>query len=134
MKRTFAAVASFLVIVACGERETATQTDTAPAPAPQTAAPAAAPSPGGAHEITVDVDGTGFTPASVNVPAGQPLRIHFKRGEQPTCADEVVFAGLDIRKELPPNQVTTVELPPQNTRTLTFACGMDMLKGKLVVQ
>lgn len=106
-------------------------------PAPSTISPAtpSTPSTSGAaaQEFTVNVTGSGFSPASLAVKKGQPVRIHFKRDDQPTCADEVVFADLNIRKKLPPNATTTVEVTPAKEGDLTFACGMNMLKGKLVV-
>lgn len=106
-----------------------------PAPSTNSAATAATPatSAGAVQEFTVHVGGSGFSPASLAVKKGQPVRIHFKRNDQPTCADEVVFADLNIRKELRPNATTTVEITPTKEGDLTFACGMNMLKGKLVV-
>lgn len=64
----------------------------------------------------------------------RPVRLHFQRTAEDTCADEVVFADLGIRQALPANQTTTLTLPPQPAGTLAFACGMGMMKGKLVVQ
>ena len=85
-------------------------------------------------EPTINVGGN-FEPATVSVPQGQPIRLKFMRGNGPTCADEVVFADLGVRKALPKNETTVVELPAQAApRTLTFACGMNMMKGSIVVQ
>ncbi len=85
------------------------------------------------QDLTVNVSG-GFSPESLTVKKGQPVRIHFKRDDQPTCIEEVVFPELNIRKKVPANQTTTVEITPTREGTLTFACGMNMMKGKLVVQ
>lgn len=105
--------------------------------APATTAPSAetatALSTNAGGEVTIQV-GSQFSPASITVPQGQPVRLAFHRGSDPTCADEVVFPDLNIRTKLPENQTTIVELPPQNAGTLNFACGMDMMKGQLVVQ
>lgn len=95
---------------------------------------AATRSSAGVQEATVNVTGNGFSPATINVTKGEPVRIHFKRDDQPTCADEVVFADLNIRRKLPANATTTVEVTPQKEGSLTFACGMNMLKGSVVVQ
>ena len=108
------------------------------AAAPASATPAVtstteATSSAAAQEFTVAVSGSGFSPASLAVKKGQPVRIHFKRDGQPTCADEVVFPSLNIRRNLPPSATTTVEVTPTKEGDLTFACGMNMLKGKLVV-
>lgn len=107
--------------------------------APATPAPEAAPAPEqsvatpGGGEVTIHV-GSEFSPASITVPKGQPVRLAFHRTNEPTCADEVVFPDLKIRKKLPVNATTVVELPPQQARTLNFACGMSMMKGAIVVQ
>lgn len=83
---------------------------------------------------TIHVGGE-FSPGSITVKAGEPIRLAFHRTNDPTCGDEVVFPELGIRKPLPPNQTTVVELPPQQSaKTLQFTCGMDMMKGQLVVQ
>ena len=103
------------------------------AAAPSSASAAEA-SVAGVQEITVNVNGSGFSPDSLSVKKGQPVRISFKRDDQPTCADEVVFPALNIRKKLSANQTTIVELTPQKEGPLSFACGMNMMKGTLVVQ
>jgi plastocyanin domain-containing protein len=87
----------------------------------------------GVQEHTIDVAAE-FTPASVTLKAGQPARLHFRRGDKPTCADEIVIPALNVRKKLAANQTVTIDIPAQQARTLTFACGMDMMKGSLVVQ
>jgi plastocyanin domain-containing protein len=98
---------------------------------PDEASPRAATEP---QEATIVVGATSFTPGSVTVEAGRPVRLHFQRTAEAACAEEVVFADVGIRRPLPPNQTTTVELPAQGQRTLTFACGVGMLQGKLLVQ
>ena len=121
-----------LVVVlhgACAKQERpAAQQQPAPAPAPaaQTSAP-------GVQEHTIDVAGT-FTPGSVTLKAGQPARLHFRRTDAATCADEIVIPDLNIRKKIAANQTVTVDVPAQQARTLNFACGMDMMKGTVVVQ
>lgn len=78
----------------------------------------------------------GFTPGSLNVPAGGPGSHHtvtFVRTTDKTCATEVVFPDLKIEKKLPLNQVVPVDLPTDTAKTLTFQCGMAMYKGAVVV-
>ena len=116
--RTLPAAAMALVFTtACGE--------------PRREAPAAPASP---QEATIVVSATDFSPESVTVEANRPVRLHFERKPDAQCAEEVVIADLGIRQPLAANQTTTVELPPQQARTLTFACGMGMLQGKLLVR
>lgn len=122
-------LALVLLFAACAKQEQpAAQQPPAPAPTPAAQTSAAA-----VQEHTIDVGGT-FTPASVTLKAGQPARLHFRRGDQATCADEIVFPDLNIRKKLAANQTVTIDVPPQQARTLNFACGMDMMKGAVVVQ
>jgi plastocyanin domain-containing protein len=51
-----------------------------------------------------------------------------------TCATEVVFPELGVRKQLPLNQPVVVDIPTDSARTLNFQCGMAMYKGMLVVK
>ena len=122
-------LALVLLLAACAKQEQpAAQQQPVPAPAPAVQASSAA-----VQEHTIDVAGT-FTPASVTLKAGQPARLHFRRTDQPTCADEIVIPDLNIRKKIAANQTVTIDVPAQKARTLTFACGMDMMKGTVVVQ
>lgn len=131
-----------LVLIACGgEQRTAEQASTTPAaetaaPATTTTAAAADSATGAqasAQEQTIDVAGA-FSPASVTIPANTPVRLHFRRSDQPTCADEIVFQELKLRKKIAANETVTFDIPAQQARTLNFACGMDMLKGTVVVK
>lgn len=122
-------LALVLLLSACAKQEQpAAQQQPAPSPAPATQTSAAA-----VQEHTIDVAGT-FTPASVTLKAGQPARLHFRRGAEATCADEIVIPDLNIRKKIAANQTVTIDVPAQQARTLNFACGMDMMKGTVVVQ
>lgn len=118
-----------IALFACqqGEAEGPDKPAAAAEPAPAQGTPTSA------GEVTIHV-GSRFSPASITVPQGQPVRLAFHRTNDSTCADEVVFPDLKMRKKLPANTTTVVELPPQPTRTLNFACGMDMMKGTIVVQ
>jgi plastocyanin domain-containing protein len=78
----------------------------------------------------------GFSPASVKLPGGGPgshMPVTFVRTTDKTCATEVVFPDLKIEQKLPLNQVVSVDLPTDAPTTLTFACGMGMYKGSVVV-
>jgi plastocyanin domain-containing protein len=87
-----------------------------------------------AGSILVNVSMVGFDPATIDAKAGQPIRLAFYRPNAQNCASEVVFPALGIRKELPPGQTTVVEITPPKSGPLVFACGMNMLKGKLIVR
>ena len=76
----------------------------------------------------------GFEPASLTVGSDQPVALTFTRTTDATCATEVVFPSLGIRKKLPLNQAVRIDLPAQKAGKLSYACGMNMFKGSVVVQ
>ena len=88
---------------------------------------------GGPQEVTVVVRG-GYTPATIRVKAGAPVRLVFDRQEDSGCSEEVVFADFGVRRFLPAHQKTTVEITPPEPGVYEFACGMSMLHGKLVAE
>jgi hypothetical protein len=88
--------------------------------------------PEGAFKVVVSRDG--FTPQEVSFKKGQPLKLAFYRADAENCADEVVFKNLNIRKKLPIGEVVTVDIQTYKAGEFSFACGMDMYKGKIVVQ
>ncbi len=81
----------------------------------------------------VEITAAGLVPARVSVPAGQPVDLVFVRRVEETCGTELAIPDLGIRRDLPLGQRVTVRLPPQPPGELAFSCGMDMLKGVIVV-
>lgn len=86
-----------------------------------------------AAQYTIEV-GSQFSPATINVKKGVPVRLNFRRSGKPTCASSVTFPTLGITRELPDNKTTAIDITPASTGDLTFSCGVGMLHGKLVVQ
>lgn len=84
--------------------------------------------------VTVAITEKGFEPAHVSVAAGRPVRITFTRKTDQTCATEVVFPSLDIRRALPLDTPVTIEWTPESTGDVAFVCGMNMLRGTVVVE
>ena len=94
---------------------------------------AAAMSASGTQEINVTVKG-GYSPDVIVVKKGAPVRLNFYRDETSSCSEQVVFGDFGIARELPAFQTTPIEFTPDKTGEFTFACGMNMLRGKLIVQ
>jgi plastocyanin domain-containing protein len=88
---------------------------------------------GGVQEVDVTVKG-GYSPDTVVVRAGRPVRLRFHREESASCSDQVVFADFGIARDLPAFQTTAVEFTPKEAGEFAFTCGMRMLRGKLIVQ
>ena len=84
--------------------------------------------------IAVRVTASGFEPSGLTLQAGRTARIAFTRTTDETCATEVVLPDYGIRKPLPLNKAVIVEFTPRKNATAGFVCGMNMLKGTLVVQ
>jgi YHS domain-containing protein len=87
---------------------------------------------GGVQEIQVTVKG-GYIPETVVARPGIPLRILFRREETSPCSEEVVFADFGIRRQLAAFETTAVEIPASAAGSYGFACGMDMMHGRLVL-
>ena len=61
------------------------------------------------------------------------MTLAFLRKDDKNCGEEVVFPKLGIRKKLPVGETVTVELTPQESGEIAFTCGMDMMRGKVIV-
>jgi plastocyanin domain-containing protein len=83
---------------------------------------------------TVQVKEDGYLPSSFRLKLGVPARLIFVRRTKQTCATEVVFPDLGIRRELPLNKSIVIKFTPNKRGKFTFACGMNMVRGTLVVQ
>jgi P-type Cu+ transporter len=88
---------------------------------------------GNVQEIKVTVKG-GYSPDLVRVRQGIPLRIVFDRQESGECTSRVVFPDFALNRPLAAYARTTVELLPDHTGEFGFACGMNMIHGKLIVE
>ncbi len=88
---------------------------------------------GGVQEVKVIVKG-GYDPDVIVVKQGRPVRLDFYRDETASCSDRVVFGDFGIARDLPAFKTTSIEFTPDKAGEFTFACGMNMMRGKLVVQ
>lgn len=88
---------------------------------------------GGVQEIQVLVKG-GYDPDVIVVEKDRPVRLDFYRDETASCSDTVVFGDFGIARPLPAFQTTPVEFTPEKAGEFTFTCGMNMLRGKLIVE
>ncbi len=84
--------------------------------------------------VNIAVGEDGFAPAMVHAQKGKKLTLRFTRTTDATCAKQVVFPELGIKKDLPLNQPVDIVVPAGEARTLGFQCGMGMFKGSVMVQ
>lgn len=86
----------------------------------------------GVQEIKVTVRG-GYSPDVIVVKEHQPVRLNFYRDETASCSETVVFGDFGIARTLPAFKTTAIEFTPEKAGEYDFACGMNMLRGKLIV-
>jgi plastocyanin domain-containing protein len=94
---------------------------------------AATVSEGGVQEINVTVKG-GYSPDVIVVKENQPVRLNFFRDETASCSETVVFGDFGIARDLPAFKTTPLEFTPDKAGEFNFVCGMNMLRGKLIVE
>jgi plastocyanin domain-containing protein len=90
-------------------------------------------SEGGVQEIKITVKG-GYSPDVLVVREGVPVRLNFYRDETASCSEELIFGDFHIARHLPAYQTTSIEFTPERAGEFTFTCGMNMLRGRLIVQ
>jgi plastocyanin domain-containing protein len=93
---------------------------------------AAKASESGVQEIRVMVKG-GYDPDVIVVKQGKPVRLDFYRDETASCSDQVILSDFGIAKDLPAFKTTLIQFTPQMPGEFTFTCGMNMMRGKLIV-
>ncbi len=86
----------------------------------------------GVQEIKVTVKG-GYSPDVIVVREGHPVKLDFYRDETASCSEQVIFGDFGIARDLPAFKTTPVEFTPDKTGEFTFTCGMNMMRGKLIV-
>jgi len=89
---------------------------------------------GSVQTVKIVVNEQGFEPSKVTLKAGAPVRITFLRTTDKTCATEVVFPSLSLKRDLPLHKPVAIEFTPEKPGEIAFACGMDMFRGTLIVQ
>jgi len=87
----------------------------------------------GVQEIKITVKG-GYSPDVIAVKQGMPVKLDFYRDESASCTEQVVFGDFGIARDLSAFKTTSIEFTPDKAGEFTFACGMNMVRGKLVVE
>lgn len=82
----------------------------------------------------VKITERGFEPYVLKFRRGVRVRITFLRTTDATCATEVVMPEFGIRRALPLNQPVAITFVPNKRGEFSFTCGMNMMRGKLIVQ
>ena len=75
-----------------------------------------------------------FEPAEVKVKQGEAIKLVVTRKTERTCATEIVMKSEGVKAPLPLDKPVTVYLKPSKAGSIRYACGMDMVAGRLVVE
>ena len=87
----------------------------------------------GYQEAMILVKG-GYTPDTIVVERGKPVRLVFRREETSPCSEQVVFDAFKKNAQLPEGKPVAMEFTPTAPGSYPFTCQMGMLRGTLVVE
>ena len=82
----------------------------------------------------IEITTKGYQPTSLKLRRSVRARVTFLRTTDATCAKEIVLPDLSIRRALPLNEPVVVVFTPTRSGAFTFVCGMNMMRGRLIVQ
>ncbi|HUR96479.1 MAG TPA: cupredoxin domain-containing protein [Pyrinomonadaceae bacterium] len=85
------------------------------------------------QNVTVNLTAQGYNPSVVRLRKGVRARLTFIRKTDETCGQQLLIPAYNITRDLPLNQPVTVKFTPKRNGTFRFTCGMNMLRGKLLV-
>ena len=88
---------------------------------------------GGVQSALIVVKG-GYTPDTIVVERGRPVRLVFRREESALCSERVVLPAFDKSAVLPEGEEVPLEFLPSETGEFPFSCQMGMLRGRIVVE
>lgn len=84
--------------------------------------------------IDLVVTENGFEPNSINVKPGTEVVLKVTRKTDATCATKIHVPSQKVKADLPLNKTITVALGKLEKGEIRFACGMNMIEGKVLVK
>lgn len=89
----------------------------------------------GVQVVELEVGKMGYSADKIALAAGVPARLVFTRTEEGGCTHQVQIPAFGVEAtDLPLNEPVAIEFTPEEAGTFTFACGMDMIQGSLLVR
>jgi P-type Cu+ transporter len=87
------------------------------------------------QRISIEATARGFVPDTVTLTAGVPAELVFTRTTPSGCAALVHIPDFAVPKTaLPQGEAVTISIKPTAAGVHEFRCGMDMLRGVIVVK
>ena len=87
----------------------------------------------GQARVDVIVDG-GYKPSVIKIKKGQNITLSLLRKDSNSCLEEFIIPDFKIKEYLPLNQEVEIKITPNKAGEYTFHCGMNMFKGKIIVE
>jgi len=84
-------------------------------------------------KVDILVDG-GYKPSVIKIKKGQKITISLLRKDTNSCLEEFILPDFKISKYLPLNQKVEIEITPNKVGEFSFHCGMNMFRGKIIVE
>ncbi|MBP6004793.1 MAG: cupredoxin domain-containing protein [Pyrinomonadaceae bacterium] len=88
----------------------------------------------GVQTARVLITDQGYSRTGITLRRGVLTRITFLRQTDATCATEVVIPAYGINRNLPLNEPVVISFTPKKSGEFGFTCGMNMMRGKLIVR
>jgi P-type Cu+ transporter len=87
------------------------------------------------QRISIEATARGFVPDTVKLTAGVPADLVFTRTTPSGCAAQVHIPDFAVAKTaLPQGEPVTIRIKPTAAGVHEFRCGMNMLRGVIVVE
>ncbi len=87
-----------------------------------------------AGSVDVEVANGTYSPAVIDVRAGEALTLNLLRTDASPCSEYFIIDGLDVSAQLPINREYPLRLPPLSAGEYRMHCQMNMYQGLLRVQ
>lgn len=84
--------------------------------------------------VTLSVTENGFEPSSLDVKPGVSVVLKVTRKTDATCATQIQVPSKKLKKDLPLNKEVSVDLGKLEKGEIRFACGMNMMEGKIITR
>jgi plastocyanin domain-containing protein len=85
------------------------------------------------RRIDIEVNKSGYKPEQVEVKAGEEVTLVFTMVEKTECGEEVVIPSTQARAKLELGKPTPLAFKADKPGPVSFTCGMNMMKGTLIV-
>lgn len=85
------------------------------------------------QKINIIVSG-GYNPEVLVLKKDIPAQLIFNRKDPSTCLENIVFPDFGINRKLPKDQDISIMLDTSKPGEYTYACGMNMFHGKVIIK